>query len=991
MRIFIALLFTTLTNMVQAQMPSFRNFSLNEGLPQSQVNAFATDKYGYVWIGTRGGGVARFDGKTFETFTKTNGLSSDFVLSLESFGNDVLIGTNKGLCYYDGSQLQKVPLLKGPVTAISPCGQGSSCILASGNKLVLFRKDHSVVNLPFEFLEDEIIADIECQNDTAFVCTDNGLFLFSLKQPFKKATLLRIGKNKMRNTFIRQLAPWHGGILLGTYGDGIYLYKRGKVERFVHVSKDEATIVTHLKVFSNGHLWVGTQDKGCLIYSTEGKRVFNKKNGLCSDHILSIHRDKWHNLWIGSSGQGFSLYREHPVMRIGNETDPGSVVYSVFPYSENYILVSSETKGFYYYEDKRLRRFECPKELAAAKVRCFVLDKYQNTWLGTDGDGIWINPYLSERWHRYTAKNGLNGNWVSCLTSDTLGNVWAGFSGGGIARMSFDNDHDLDVTKFKKRDGIIGDRITGICTDTNNAVWYACDKGGIGFILDGQLQAYPFEDLSIRHMIHVEDHFLAATPEGIIRFNNKGKIIREYTSARNEISSDNVYVLVQGGKDTLFAGQHNGVDMIVFDNQKVRTVKHIARESGFHGMEAVVRSGARDFDGSIWIGTVNGLYRIFPKQLNDPFRVAPEIHAKNISLLNVPIEKTVYANDFLNGIQLNTPLFTHTENQLSFEAVALFPQNPDALSYSWRLKGLEETWNKWQPTARSSYTNLPPGEYELQVKVLNHENLLTRQSTIFRFAIDAPYWKKAWFVLLVYGGGILVIISIFILITSGSRRKNRRKNERLTMEKNIVSLRQKALRLQMNPHFIFHSLNGIQNLVINKQEENARQYISRFSRLMRDMVELASAENITLYAEVESLKNYLELEKLSRDNSFQYSIEIGENVEDELVVIPPLILQPLAENALVHGFRNMKTGGFISIHITQQKEIITILIEDNGEGYEEGKKDPSSPGKTSTALKVTRERLELHYPGRYSFKIENVSNENRTGTRVSIQLHPVNP
>lgn len=969
-------------------MPSFRNFSLNEGLPQSQVSGFTTDQYGYLWIGTRGGGVTRFDGKTFEVFSKPNGLRSDFILSLESMGNDVLIGTNKGLCYYNG-QMQTVPSLTRPITAMAPSAHALAMMVASGHKLAFFRTDHSVVNLPFELLPDEIIADVLCCNDTAFVCTDNGLYLFSLKQPYKKEPLLRIGKKNMRNTFIRQLEPWKGGILLGTYGDGLFFYKKGKVERFAPVTREEASIITHLKVFADERLWIGTQDKGCIIYGADGKRVFNKKNGLCSDHILSIHRDKWRNLWIGSSGQGFSLYRELPVMRIGNETDPGAVVYSIFPFEKNYTLVSSETKGFYSYSDKRLKKFDGPEELAQTKVRCFVLDKYKNLWLGTDGDGIWINKFSSDKWQRYTAKNGLNGNWISCLTSDTLGNVWAGFSGGGIARISL-NDDEIDITRFKKRDGLIGERITSICTDINNAIWYACDKGGIGFILDDKVVGYPFEDISIRHLIHNGNHLLAATPEGIIRFSTEGKIEKRYSSVSNEISSDNVYVLVPAGTDTLFAAQHNGVDMIIFNGKKIARVKHIARESGFLGMEAVVRSGARNFDNTIWIGTVNGLYRIDAKKLNDPFRVPPLIHARNISLLNVPIEKTSYGIDFLNGVQLNTPTFAYTENQVSFDAVALFPQNPDALSYSWRLKGLEEKWNTWQPTARSSYTNLPPGEYQLQVKAINRENLLSNEATIFKFIIDAPYWKKAWFILLVYGGGIFILITLFILITSASRRKHRRKNERLMMEKNIISLRQKALRLQMNPHFIFHSLNGIQNLVINKQEENARQYISRFSRLMRDMVELASAENITLYAEVESLRNYLELEKLSRDNSFSYSIEIDSNVEDELVVIPPLILQPLAENALVHGFRNMNAGGMIRISISQQKEIITIIIEDNGEGYEEGKKDPSSPGKTSTALKVTKERLELHYPGRYNFSIINVSDKNQTGTRVTIQLHPVN-
>ena len=124
------------------------------------------------------------------------------------------------------------------------------------------------------------------------------------------------------------------------------------------------------------------------------------------------------------------------------------------------------------------------------------------------------------------------------------------------------------------------------------------------------------------------------------------------------------------------------------------------------------------------------------------------------------------------------------------------------------------------------------------------------------------------------------------------------------MKMNIIELEQEAHRLQMNPHFIFNSLNSIQGIISTNDVHGAKSYLVKFARLMRIILENAREKFVPLQNEIEMLENYMELERLSKQNKFTFSISVASNIDTEMIEIPPMMIQPFIENAIIHGINN---------------------------------------------------------------------------------------
>lgn len=182
----------------------------------------------------------------------------------------------------------------------------------------------------------------------------------------------------------------------------------------------------------------------------------------------------------------------------------------------------------------------------------------------------------------------------------------------------------------------------------------------------------------------------------------------------------------------------------------------------------------------------------------------------------------------------------------------------------------------------------------------------------------------------------------------------------LTLEKELAVYEQKALHLQMNPHFIFNCLGSISSFIVKNSTESAIKYLSKFSKLMRLTLEYSKEAFIPIDKEIESLQNYLELEQLRFNNSFDFKINKCNEIEDD-VALPPLLLQPFVENAIIHGMNPKVKTGLITIDFYLEKESIICVVTDNGIGINKSKalKENLVSMHKSMALDITKKRLEM--------------------------------
>ncbi|MEK8180304.1 tetratricopeptide repeat protein [Flavobacterium buctense] len=234
--------------------------------------------------------------------------------------------------------------------------------------------------------------------------------------------------------------------------------------------------------------------------------------------------------------------------------------------------------------------------------------------------------------------------------------------------------------------------------------------------------------------------------------------------------------------------------------------------------------------------------------------------------------------------------------------------------------------------------------------------------------------------------GLLLFGMAFLIYNRIQLKKN------LTLQKELAEYEQKALHLQMNPHFVFNCLGSISSFIVQNGTDSAIKYLSKFSKLMRLTLEYSKESLIPIDKEIESLQNYLELEQLRFNNKFTFSIYKSEAIEDDMA-IPPLLLQPFVENAIIHGVIPKKEIGSIAVRFALEKESLLCTVEDNGVGFNESKaqKQHSVVAHKSMALDITKKRLEMiesTTKQKTEFTIEEVKNSNgeAIGTKVTLHL-----
>jgi len=242
--------------------------------------------------------------------------------------------------------------------------------------------------------------------------------------------------------------------------------------------------------------------------------------------------------------------------------------------------------------------------------------------------------------------------------------------------------------------------------------------------------------------------------------------------------------------------------------------------------------------------------------------------------------------------------------------------------------------------------------------------------------------------ILLIGMGSLLLIFAALIFYKWYRTKQKNKQNQLIIN-NLLS-EQKLLRSQMNPHFIYNSLNSIQAFISSGDSYQAEKYLSRFAKLMRGILDNSRADFITLDKEIEVLNLYLELEKLRFEKRFSYSIEVDEALESDFVSLPPMLLQPFVENAILHAFPN-QNGGKIKISFSEKNEALLCTVDDNGIGRKAAAENQKAKKHKSLATKITEERLDTlsnQLNKKAQFTIEDKYDENNivAGTKVTIEI-----
>ena len=241
----------------------------------------------------------------------------------------------------------------------------------------------------------------------------------------------------------------------------------------------------------------------------------------------------------------------------------------------------------------------------------------------------------------------------------------------------------------------------------------------------------------------------------------------------------------------------------------------------------------------------------------------------------------------------------------------------------------------------------------------------------------------------------VAIAFAFIFVVLFFYYKTLRENEENKLRRRTLEVERTLLRTQMNPHFIFNAMNSIQSFIISNNTGDAERYLSKFAKLIRMILDNSTRQAVLLCDELQSLRLYLDLEQVRFSGKFGYEIEVDDNVEDDLICVPPMLIQPFVENAILHGLMHKEGGGMIKIHLTDNgNSTLTCTITDNGIGrkaaaaYNSEHRDKSHK---SIGMQLTRDRLQdlnSAVSPQFTCQITDLEDEsgNALGTQVTIIL-----
>jgi hypothetical protein len=291
--------------------------------------------------------------------------------------------------------------------------------------------------------------------------------------------------------------------------------------------------------------------------------------------------------------------------------------------------------------------------------------------------------------------------------------------------------------------------------------------------------------------------------------------------------------------------------------------------------------------------------------------------------------------------------------------------DPDSLIYSWKLDGLDKDWTELRysffddGTNWVSFDNLEAGKYTFHVKAKNDGKEWVNKEVTLSIIIDPPFWLTWWFWLT-----CITAIAACVLFASYWSAMVVRKRERVKAknEKDALELEAKALRSQMNPHFVFNCMNSIKSLIHQNENDKAIIYLTTFSKLMRTIFQNSDNREISLYDEIETCRLYAQLESMRFGTKFHYAFNIDDTIDLKSFKLPALIIQPFIENSIWHGILPKEEGGTLTITIERKGEDLCCIIDDNGIGREMSKKnkfrgEPSTH--ESKGVHLTQNRLDI--------------------------------
>jgi len=942
---------------------SILTFTENEGLYQKNVLFLFEDRHKNIWLDYGSGVVSKYDGKSFTHFV------ADYRQGLVFLGNNSIIEDKKGniwfrtlvngvTCYdgkhfihYSKKQGLRVPYIrtmfedsKGNLWFGT---HGDGAYRFDGSIFTYFRKENGLNHNIVSAIVEDRQGKIWLGTDSGAACYDGN----TLTQYYQR--------DGLSGNFIGSIKiDTNGNLWFGTYERGVTVFN-GK--SFTQITEKEGLTgnrVFDLDISPAGNYWIATEN-GVSHFKETNFRYFFFLSSQINNGLTRILKDHQNKLWVGASSDGLLVMDGMRVRRLVDKHSilKNSYISCLMEDRKGNIWIGTNGRGLFIYNGKELQHYPETGNVPGRFITALFQDSKGNIWIGTS---LGLFRYNGKAWMHLSEKSGLSNNFIFCIREDHTGNIWLG------SRAGLSCYNGKAITHFTEKEGLPNNNVRKIVEDRKGSLWLSTNEG---------IAVYSGNEII---SISEKEGLLTRIPGAIVE-DHLGNMWVEYLNGVCRIS----YSIQKNKTDTYLPERIAPDEIVLSIGQKDGL--------GFQISDLLI-----DNNNQLWVTGDDGLVMEDLNKFYMESRV-PKVFVSEIiindhyldfqSKLPPSYNKVTFARapefyNFPENLELPYDL-----NQLTFYLSADEQLTNDRLLFTYKMEGLDENWSKPSKENRIHYKYIPPGAYTFKVQVLGRSQVWSEVYT-YSFIIAAPFWQQVWFWVLLF---CLLVSFTGWMIKRRIDAIKRREQEKTESVKRMAELELQSLRAQLNPHFMFNSLNAIQELILMEENEKSQSYLARFAKLLRMLLENAEKPFIPLQRELDFLQLYLSLETLRIPN-LNYYFHLDPLVDTEEIMIPNMILQPYIENSIWHGLSHKDADKQLSIRVEKRGAYMVYEIEDNGVGRNRAAELKSQYRKEhkSKGMELLSKRFKLlakEYGSEIITEVSDIDKEGMvSGTLVTIKV-----
>jgi sensor histidine kinase YesM/ligand-binding sensor domain-containing protein len=981
--IVIFLLWLLIPGNLIAQYTAFTSYTLDHGLPSNTAYYIMKDVDGYIWI-TTDRGLVKYDGYDFKVYTTQDGLSDNEMFeAFQDSKKRIWFSTLNGIptLYANNSFYSFEHLFNNSgLNLLGPCFR----VLEIQNNIWFLTRKHllklnpnnvvevfpannlTFVSMAFNTSEDKLVVLFASSNQAISIDNNQRIDTIHMRLP-RTTTITKslIKGNKLFYTSWRKLSIYD----------------------FENQTCDSIEYNTEL-------LSIVNSDNDSLISLGAAINVFEfniYKNTSAiklakQPEVSSIYQDSDRSYWVSSLNNGVSYFGNQYIQVLSNKNVlPFEYISSVRKYGNRLLLTSDKFRLCVYnlatgevesiYNDSE----NIPGRGFSNTIRLTpngdILVSFRVVLLKISKDGVISKLPLKQVNYDviYTDKSivSLHAEHIvkRALSASIIQNVLELERLPITARHLFYDNKNEDIYAFGSN-GLLKVNVNRF----DSIIHYNHIKQ-----IDNNVSSFAQFNDSI---------FIVGTTDNGIHFMKHDSVFASLTA--NDILISNYIHCISIDSNEIWLGTDKGIDRLIFhSNIKQVSIQHIGKRDGIYSNEITDISIDND---TVYASSPSGLFFFDKKYINQ---------IKEKPILNIDYIKINEQETKLEDLSNLEP----GQNKVKLKFTGISYHLSGEILYRYKLAPHDKEWH-YTTSREIEYPSLSPNNYVLSIQCKGSGGWSSVKT--IPFSIRPTFFQRLWvqllgLLLILLILGLLVVFRIKV-IKRGHKIKEkllRLENENLESLKNqaikdkeLVELEQQALRLHMNPHFIFNAINAIQGFYAGNEINKAKQFISYFSKLLRMILETSKEKLVPVTTEVEIVRNYLELFLLRFENKYEYNIFISDDIDPENIQIPPMIVQPFVENAVLHGISPLKSKGKISIKFEKEDGILKVSIQDDGIGRKKSEELKMFNTTKSTGIKVTQMRLkhinEQLNIGKYVEIIDLENQGGDSGTLVIIRLHLIN-